>query len=425
MAILAYGLSFRTAPIELRERIAFPEEALVQALHDVRAHVPGVREVAILSTCNRTELYCALDQADHQAVANWLAEQRHIDRPQLDTLCYAHWNRDAARHLMRVAAGLDSQVLGEPQIMGQFKDACDLANHAGTMGPELHMLSQLTLNVAKRIRTDTDIGRNPVSVAFAAVQLAQQIFSNLKHSKALLLGAGDTIELVANHLQQAGIQSMTIANRTLGNARQLADRFGGDALPLTDAAAHLHEYDVVIASTGSPNHVLATDDVAQAMRKRRHRPMFIVDIAVPRDIEPDVADLRDVFLYSIDDLTQIIELNMQDRIEAAAAAEQLVNEGADKYRREQRIHEARDLLLSFRSQAETIQEQELQRALQQLRNGGNAEQILTQFSRTLTNKLIHPPTIAIREATADGREELLDFVQSLYNLDPNGDHRSD
>ncbi len=421
MAILAYGLSFRTAPIELRERIAFPEEALVQALHHIRSHVPGVREVAILSTCNRTELYCSLSQADHQAVADWLAEQRQIDRPQLDTVCYVHWNRDAARHLMRVAAGLDSQVLGEPQIMGQFKDACDLANHAGTMGPELHMLSQMTLNVAKRIRTDTDIGRNPVSVAFAAVSLAQQIFSDLKHSKALLLGAGDTIELVANHLQQAGIQSMTIANRTLGNAQQLAARFGGTALPLTDAAAHLHEYDVVIASTGSPHHVLSTAEVAQAMRKRRHRPVFMVDIAVPRDIEPGVGDLSDVFLYSIDDLTEIIELNMQDRVESAALAEQLVDEGVNKYHREKRVHEARDLLLSFRGQAERIQEQELQRALQQLRNGADAEQVLMQFSRTLTNKLIHPPTIAIREATADGRADLLDFVQSLYNLDPNGE----
>jgi glutamyl-tRNA reductase len=318
---------------------------------------------------------------------------------------------------MRVAAGLDSQVLGEPQILGQVKDAYDMAREAGTLGPELNLLSQVTLNVAKQVRTDTDIGRNPVSVAYAAVSLAQQIFADLSQNTALLLGAGDTIELVAQHLHNAGIGSMTIANRTLANAKALAANFGARAIQLTDVPSVLAQHDIVIASTGSPFPVLGKGAVEAAIRSRRHRPMFMVDIAVPRDIEPEVAELRDVYLYSIDDLTEIVEANVSERRRAAESAEDMIVAGTDRYFREKRIRDAQHLLTSFRSRAEVLQLAELERARARLLNGENAEEVMKALARTLTNKLIHEPTIAIREASAEGRHDMLDYVRTLYGLD--------
>jgi glutamyl-tRNA reductase len=417
MAILAYGLNFRTAPIDLRERIAFPAESLVQAHRDLTSSVPAVGEVAILSTCNRTELYCSAEMNDQEALVDWLSRYRNVAPADIRDAAYAHWDRDAARHLMRVAAGLDSQVLGEPQILGQVKDAYDMAREAGTLGPELNLLSQVTLNVAKQVRTDTDIGRNPVSVAYAAVSLAQQIFADLSQNTALLLGAGDTIELVAQHLHNAGIGSMTIANRTLANAKALAANFGARAIQLTDIPSVLAQHDIVIASTGSPFPVLGKGAVEAAIRSRRHRPMFMVDIAVPRDIEPEVAELRDVYLYSIDDLTEIIEANVSERRRAAESAEEMIVAGTDRYFREKRIRDAQHLLTSFRSRAEVLQLAELERARQRLLNGENAEEVMKALARTLTNKLIHEPTIAIREASAEGRHDMLDYVRTLYGLD--------
>ena len=417
MAILAYGLNFRTAPIDLRERIAFPADSLEQAHRDLTRSVPAVGEVAILSTCNRTELYCFADLNDHEALVDWLSRYRNVAPADIRDAAYAHWDRDAARHLMRVAAGLDSQVLGEPQILGQVKDAYDTARAAGTLGPELNLLSQVTLNVAKQVRTDTDIGRNPVSIAYAAVSLAQQIFADLSQNSALLLGAGDTIELVARHLRTAGIGSMTIANRTLANARELAASVGAHAIQLTDVPSVLANHDIVIASTGSPFPVLGKGAVEAAIRSRRHRPMFMVDIAVPRDIEPEVAELRDVYLYSIDDLTEIIEANVSERRRAAESAEAMIVAGTDRYFREKRIRDGQHLLTSFRGRAETLQLQELERARQRLSNGEDIEDVLKTLARALTNKLIHEPTIAIREASAEGRLDTLDYVRALYGLD--------
>ena len=417
MAILAYGLNFRTAPIDLRERIAFPVDGLVQAHRDLTRSIPAVGEVAILSTCNRTELYCSADLDDQEVLVDWLSRYRNVSPSDIRDAAYAHWDRDAARHLMRVAAGLDSQVLGEPQILGQVKDAYDTARAAGTLGPELNLLSQFTLNVAKQVRTDTDIGRNPVSVAYAAVALAQQIFADLSHNSALLLGAGDTIELVAEHLRGAGIGSMTIANRTLANARSLAANYNARAIQLTDVPSVLAQHDIVIASTGSPFPVLGKGAVEAAIRSRRHRPMLMVDIAVPRDIEPEVAELRDVYLYSIDDLTEIIEANVSERRRAAETAEELIVAGTDRYFREKRIRDAQHLLTRFRNRAEALQLAELDRARQRLGNGESADDVLNALARALTNKLIHEPTVAIREASADGRHELLDYIRALYGLD--------
>ncbi|MAT83579.1 MAG: glutamyl-tRNA reductase [Gammaproteobacteria bacterium] len=417
MAILAYGLNYRTAPVEVRERIAFPEESLAEALVAIRESVPTLSEAAIVSTCNRTELYAALDPADERLIPAWLASYRRIEPTELASMAYTYWDADAARHLIRVASGLDSQVLGEPQILGQVKTAYDIARSAGTLGPELNLLSQVTLSAAKRVRTDTEIGRNPVSVAYAAVVMAQQIFSELASKRALLLGAGDTIQKVAEHLSALGIGALGVANRTLANAEALAGRFNARAMQLTDVATHLHEYDIVIASTGSALPVLGKGAVEHAIKVRRRRPMFIVDIAIPRDVEPEVADLSDVYLYTIDDLTDIIEENVRQRREAAESAELLVDDGATHFVRERRAHQSRELLKRFRDQAEAVKGAELERALRELKAGGDPEAVVNTLARSITNKLIHQPTVAIREASADGRADLIEYLKTLYRLD--------
>jgi glutamyl-tRNA reductase len=417
MAILAYGINYRTAPIEVRERVAFPEEALSSALLEATRIIPSVSEAAILSTCNRTELYLSLDPGEEDAVRHWLASTRDIGMAELASMAYSHWDQEAARHLIRVASGLDSQVLGEPQIMGQVKSAYDRARHAGTLGPELNLLSQSILSAAKRVRTDTDIGRNPVSVAYAAVIMAQQIFSNLKETKALLLGAGDTIQRVAEHLHELGVAGMAIANRTLANAEALAARFDARPMQLTEVAGELSNYDIVVASTGSSLPVVGKGALEAAIKQRRHRPIFIVDIAVPRDIEPEAAELRDVYLYTIDDLTEIIEENVKQRRAAADEAELLVEDGANHYLRERRAHHGQALLTRFRDRAAAVQQQELERALKSLRKGDDAEEVVAALSRSLTNKLIHTPTTALRDAAADGRADVLEYLKTLYRLD--------
>lgn len=417
MAILAYGVNYRTAPLQVRERIAFPEDSIVDALLSVRSAVPTLSEAVIVSTCNRTELYAALDPAEEGLIPQWMARYRAVSADELSSLAYTYWDADAARHLIRVASGLDSQVLGEPQILGQVKTAYELARSAGMLGPELNLLSQVSLSTAKRVRTDTEIGRNPVSVAYAAAVMAQRIFSDLKTKQALLLGAGDTIQRVAEHLQQLGIGGMAVANRTLANAEAVAARFGAKAMQLSDVPARLHEYDIVIASTGSTLPVVGKGAVEAAIRARRRRPMFIVDIAVPRDVEPEVAELSDVYLYTIDDLTDVIEENVRQRRVAAESAESLVDDGASHYVRERRAQQSQGLLRQFRGRAETIKDLELNRALKELEAGVDPKTVLDGMARALTNKLIHTPTVAIREAGADGRSDLLEYLKSLYRLD--------
>ncbi len=419
MSILAYGLNYRTASIELRERIAFPEDAVRDALNQVTRDVAGVSEAAIISTCNRTELYCALHPDAEADLAYWLSRNRPVSAGELADATYQHWDQDAAKHLMRVASGLDSQVLGEPQILGQVKSAYEVARHTGTLGPELHLLSQISLRTAKEVRTQTELGSNPVSVAYAAVSLAQQIFSDIGTKSALLLGAGETINLVADHLHSQKLGRMAIANRTLANAELLAAKYNAQAMQLTDVAAQLAEFDIVIASTGSSLPVLGKGAVEAAIKQRRRKPMFMVDIAVPRDIEPEVGDLPDVYLYSIDDLTQIIESNLQQRREAAEHAERFVLEGSRLYLRERRVSQDKELLRTFRSQAQALQAEELEKARRELAKGTDPLQVLGRFGSNLTNKLIHAPTVAMREASAEGRTELLDTLRTLYRLEDN------
>lgn len=424
MTILAYGLNYRTASIELRERVAFPQESVAEAVSQVVADVQGVREAAILSTCNRTELYCAIDPQAESEIAAWLSDHRSIPSRELEAVTYQYWDQDAAKHQIRVASGLDSQVLGEPQILGQIKDAYETARRYGTLGPELNLLSQVILRTAKEVRTQTEIGKNPVSVAFAAVQLAQQIFTNLATKSALLLGAGETIDLVAEHLRAQGITQLAIANRTLANAEILATKYGAEAMQLTDIPTRLAEFDIVIASTGATLPVVGKGAVEAAIRQRRHRPIFMVDIAVPRDIEAEVGHLPDVYLYSIDDLTQIIEENMQQRRVAAADAESYVVNGAQQYQRERRVQLGQSVLTQFRNQAESLQQAELDRALKDMARGIKPEEVLQRLSHNLTNKLIHAPTMAIRNASAEGQADLLEYCRTIFALsaeetDPN------
>jgi glutamyl-tRNA reductase len=417
MSIVAYGLNHRTASVELRERIAFPEENLSDMLSRLTHDLSNIREAAIVSTCNRTELYCSLSDDNTHDISQWLSAIRPVDITELEDSSYKHWDKDAAKHMIRVAAGLDSQMLGEPQIMGQVKMAYEVARKTGTIGPDLDLLSRMTLRTAKDIRTQTEIGRNPISVAYAAVSLATQIFTNLNTKRALLLGAGDTISLVAEHLAAKNIAGLAIANRTLANAQVLAAKFDAVAMQLSDVAGRLADYDVVISSTASSLPILGKGAVEAAIKKRKRKPMFMVDIAVPRDIESEVGSLPDVYLYTIDDLSNIVQANIEQRQKAAQGAEVIVDMGTERYERERRIHSDKALLTRLRDEAEATRVQELNKALNSLEQTGDAEAALTQLSRALTNKLIHPPTAAIRTASADGKTELVDQLRQIYQLD--------
>ena len=417
MTILAYGINHKTADISLRERIAFSASEIQSALTRLIDSEKKINEAAILSTCNRTEVYCATTQSHENTVKNWLASDRQIKQYELDQASYTLWEKDAASHIMRVASGLDSQIVGEPQIMGQVKTAYELARAAGTLGTELNVLSDLSLRVAKRIRTETEIGNHPVSVAYAAVTMAQQIFTDITKTRVLLIGAGKTIELVSAHMQSAGVTSIDIANRTISNAARIAVKTGGSALKLSQINEKLHRYDVVISSTGSTLPILGKGAVEKACRQRRHKPIFMVDIAVPRDIEPEVQTLSDVYLYSIDDLTEVIDENISNRTKAAEKAEQLIHEGTLNYEQELRVRSSQDLVSRLREGAGNQRDTEVAKALLRIKSGSDPEQVIERLGRDLTNKLIHPPTIAMRTASADNKRALLEYLISVYDLD--------
>ena len=415
MALLALGINHKTAPVDVREKVAFAPESMAEAMNAAKVSA-DLKEIAILSTCNRTEVYCSSAIEGSRALLEWLGEYHGLDPEQLQDCSYAFWDEDAARHMMRVASGLDSLVLGEPQILGQLKSAYSVSQENGYVGAELGRLFQQTFSVAKQVRTDTAIGENPVSVAYAAVSLAQHIFADMSTSKALLIGAGETIELVARHLSQAGVKEITVANRTLNRALTLAEEFSGKAILLGDIPEALADADIVIASTASQLPILGKGAVESALKKRKHRPIFMVDIAVPRDIETQVGELDDVYLYTVDDLKEVIEENQRSRETAARQAEEIIENGAHDFMRQLRSLDAVDVLTMFRGQAETLRDQELEKALKQLENGKPADEVLAMLARGLTNKMLHYPTIQMRKASADGRGDMLELVQELYQL---------
>lgn len=414
MTLLAFGINHNTAPLALRERLAFAPEGLVESLQQACAQA-ALAEVAILSTCNRTEIY-ASSEVDISLLESWLVSHSAISAEELVKSRYCHRGLDAIRHMMKVAGGLDSLVLGEPQILGQMKSAFAVAREAGTIGSELHGIFQQVFSTAKRIRTETAIGENPVSVAYAAVSLAQQIFSNLKEDTALLIGAGETIELVARHLAEQGIKKMIVANRTLDRAQRLAREFNGEAIMLADIPDYLHRADIVISSTASQLPLLGKGAVESALKKRKHKPMFMLDIAVPRDIEEQVGELDDVYLYTVDDLHAVIDENKKSRVAAADQAEDIINEAVEQYIRQQRALDAVATVKAYRQKAEELRDQELQKALRNLQAGTQPEQVLQQFARNLTNKLIHSPTAVLKEASANGRQQVVQVAQELFEI---------
>ncbi len=416
MTLLAFGINHKTAPVAIREKVAFAPDQIHAHLREACAQ-HGMQEVVILSTCNRTELYCSTETASEHSLLNWMSATHTVPENELSRCHYCLEGDAAVQHLMRVASGLDSLVLGEPQILGQMKSAYAVAQDAGTIGPELGRLFRQTFSVAKKVRTDTAIGQNPVSVAFAAVSLAKKIFSDLSKNTALLIGAGETIDLVARHLVDAGVDNIIVANRTLARAEALAEQFGAKAILLSDIADELYRADIVIASTASPLPVLGKGTVERALRKRKHAPVFMVDIAVPRDIEAEVAELSDIYLYTVDDLKDIIEENVRARQDAALDAEEIIEAGSADFMRQLRSLDAVTTLRAFRQHSEHIRDQELEKAMKRLSNGDDPQKVLATLANMLTNKLMHTPTVTMREASAEGRNEVMTWVQELYQLD--------
>ena len=421
MSLLLVGLNHETAPVSVRERVSFAPEQIPEGLRDACA-LPGISEVVILSTCNRTEIIVAGEEAAGPSLlGDWLESFRKLPAGELAANLYSLRGAEAMRHLVRVASGLDSLVMGEPQILGQFKTAVGEARRAGTVGGELGRTLDQVLALAKKVRTESGIGQNPVSVAFAAVRLARHIFDDFSQTTALLIGAGEMIELVARHLKEAGVPRLIVANRTVARAETVAAEHGGEAIALAQIPDHLARADIVVSCTASQLPILGKGAVEQALRARRRKPMFMVDIAVPRDIEPQVAELRDVYLYSVDDLKQIIDENLRAREQAAEKAVVIVDEGVLTWQRGQRGLDAVGTVRDYRSQAERLRDQELERALKSLRGGADPEDVLAQFGRSLTNKLVHGPSIEMRRAGEEGHHELLDWARRLFGLGHHGD----
>lgn len=416
MTLLALGINHKTATVAVRERVAFTPTQLESALGELRS-VPQVREAAVLSTCNRTELYCVTESSGERLILDWLSHFHGLPVTDLASCAYHYHDNEAARHLMRVAVGLDSMVLGEPQILGQLKEAYQSARLASGLGGELELLFQHTFSVAKQVRTRTGIGQNPVSVAYAAVSLASRIFDDFSRSRALLIGAGETIELVARHLREAGVRNMIVANRTRERAEVLAREFNAEAISLSEIPDALVRSDIVISSTAAPLPILGKGMAERALKKRRHRPIFMVDIAVPRDIEPEVGDLDDVFLYTVDDLNEVIQENRRHRQAAADQAESLIEHGVSVWLHERRIRGGGELIRRYRDQAGELRKHSEHQAMARLARGEDPEEVIRILAHQLTNRLLHQPTVALREASGSERRDLLAAAEALL-LDP-------
>ena len=412
MTLLALGINHRTASVAVREQVAFSPAQLDIALAELR-NLPQISEAAVLSTCNRTELYCVTDAAGEQAVLNWLGRFHNLRVDELTRCAYHYLDNDAARHLMRVAVGLDSMVLGEPQILGQLKDAYQQARESKGLGGELERLFQHTFAVAKQVRTETGIGKNPVSVAYAAVSMASRIFDDFSRSRALLIGAGETIELVARHLHEAGVRQLTVANRTRERAELVAGPLGGTAITLQEIPDALEHADIVISSTAAPLPILGKGMVERALKKRRHRPVFMVDIAVPRDIEPEVGELADVFLYTVDDLEEVIQENRRHRQVAADQAESLIEHGVGSWQHARRIRNGGELIRDYRQHGEALRDLSRDQALERLARGEDPAKVIERLAHQLTNRLLHQPTQAIRDAASEEHHDLLNAAPRL------------
>ena len=416
MSIVTLGLNHHTAPLGVRERVVFHVERLGEALAEAKRVLAP--EAAILSTCNRTELYLSgeLDQRQRGAAAAWLAGYHRVDPGELSRYLYTLPREQAVRHAFRVASGLDSMVLGEPEILGQMKEAARSAAAAGTLGTVLGKLFQRSFAVAKEVRSTTQVGANSVSMAAAAVKLAARIFPSLKDQKLLLIGAGEMIELCATHFAAQGPARITVANRTLERAQTLAHRFNGRAIELRELAAQLYEYDVVVSCTASSLPILGKGMVERALKARRRLPIFMVDLAVPRDIEPEVGELDDVFLYTIDDLQGIVQGNLDARRSAVEQAEAIIDTQVGQFMHWMQVRQSVPLIRALRDGAEDARRHEVERALRLLARGDDPKQVLETLSQGLTNKLMHAPTQALNEATGEERRTLAETLARLFRI---------
>jgi glutamyl-tRNA reductase len=410
MAFNILGINHRTAPVALREKVAFSEERLVAALRALR-QARGISEVVILSTCNRTEVYWS-GSATGAELSEWL-DQHHGGGLDLAASLYVHQEQHAVTHAFSVASGLDSMVLGEAQILGQLKDAYRVAQEAGSTGPALNKLFQAAFSAAKRVRTETRIGANAVSLASATVSLARRVYSDLGAQTALMVGAGEMIALTARHLASAGVKRMVIANRSPERAQALAAEVKAHAVGLADLDAELAQADIVVSCTASPTPLITKSAAAAAVRARRRRPIFMVDLAVPRDIEPAVAELEDVYLFSIDDLQQLVDENRQQREVAASGARRLVEEEVSRFLSEARAHDAGPAIRAMRAQAEAIRQQTVEQARRMLAAGRSGEEVVDFLANTLTNRLLHAPTQAVRHAAELADSALTETIVRL------------
>ncbi len=422
MPLVAFGLNHHTAPVSVRERVAVDPIAMPEHLRNL-ASLSAVREVAMVSTCNRTEVYAAVDTPHVEDVARHYFSTLQHDFQTISPYLVNLSERDAVRHLFRVSSGLDSLVLGEPQILGQVKTAWQQARSNGTLGQSLGRLFQHAFAVAKQVRHDTDIGAGAVSVAYAAVQLTGRLFDRLEDKTALLLGAGETSELVLQHLRGQGVGTVIIANRSVERAESLANRFEAEAIALSELDHHLHRADILIASTASSRPVFGKGAVETALKRRKHRPMLMIDIAVPRDIEAEVAQLDDVFLYTVDDLENIIDSGQQGRREAAELGESIVEKETDSFMRWLAERQSINPLLKLREHASAIEEAELARARARLAAGQPADDVLERLAHALTNKFLHAPLSELRTAAQRGDDATLDAAQRLFRIDQNHDTR--
>lgn len=413
MPLFVIGISHRTAPLEVRERLAFDQADVGELLASLCTET-AAREAVVVSTCNRTELYVVTDRDDPTPVQGWLARQGGFDDAPDPGLFYCHQDQEAIRHLYRVACGLESLVLGEPQIIGQLKNAWSAAVDAGTTGKITHRLFQRAFSASKAVRSTTGINDHPVSVAYIATILAQQIFGDLERQTVLMIGAGEMVELCARHLRQQGVNRLMIANRSLDRAQELARSFGAEALPLDELDARLHEADIVISSTASRSPIIQQDAVRSAIHQRRHRPAFLVDLGVPRDIDATVAELRDVYLYTIDDLQQVADENLAQRRRAAEHAGDSVEGSVGDFLRWLHGNRAAMNIARLRADAEESADALAERALNRMKNGADAEEAVRQLATTVVHKILHGPSVRLREAAEQDRFEVLRAADWLF-----------
>jgi glutamyl-tRNA reductase len=416
MSLFALGISHQTAPISIRERLAFSAESMPEALASLST-LPGVDGCSILSTCNRTELFIASEQAITRDITDWLHDWHGLSPGQFREHLYQLEQSACVHHLIKVISGMDSMIIGEPQVAGQAKQAWQSAQDAGTLDARLDRMFQHAFSAAKRVRSETGIGRDPVTLPFAALRLARQIFGGLDALRVLLVGAGEMIEDCATHFRASGMNTLTIANRSPERARTLADSLGARAAMLDEVPGLLHETDLVIACTGSPTAVIDRAMFKAALKARRRRPMFALDLSVPRNISADSGALEDLYLYTIDDLRAIVENAQAQRREALEQANAIVESEVVVFERWLRLQATSSTLKSLRKRAQRERDRLLDEARRELARGGDPEAVMQKLSHRLTNRLLHGPSIRLRQAAEAGDEALLDAARFYFTED--------